>query len=128
MRPSGNSIASWCVAGLSLLICRKMAVRWEVVAVSKRKSPYERTLILSEKAHSVPGNRQMVDSRSSKAAKPRVPVPKLCVINLAPTEAGRERTLCRLKSHICGPPLLYRNAKEKIAGERRVPKPGIIFV
>jgi hypothetical protein len=37
---------------------------------------------------------------SSCAANPRVPVPKLCVVSLSPTFAGRDLTLWRLKSHI----------------------------
>src|SRR6266436_7545740 len=37
---------------------------------------------------------------SSGAANPHVPVMKLWVVSLSPTFAGRDLTLCRLKSHI----------------------------
>src|SRR5215831_17151503 len=37
---------------------------------------------------------------SSGAANPHVPVLKLWVVSLSPTFAGRDLTLCRLKSHM----------------------------
>src|SRR5437870_7668538 len=37
---------------------------------------------------------------SSGAANPHVPVMKLWVVSLSPTFAGRDLTLCRLKSHM----------------------------
>src|SRR5256885_13116410 len=37
---------------------------------------------------------------SSGAANPHVPVLKLWVVSLSPTFAGRNLTLCRLKSHM----------------------------
>src|SRR6266480_7142791 len=37
---------------------------------------------------------------SSGVANPRVPVLKLWVVSLSPTFAGRDLTLCRLKSHM----------------------------
>src|SRR5262245_28212527 len=37
---------------------------------------------------------------SSGAANPHVPVMKLWVVSLSPTVAGRDLTLCRLKSHM----------------------------
>src|SRR5258708_34553197 len=38
--------------------------------------------------------------KSSGAANPHVPVLKLWVVSLSPTFAGRDLTLCRLKSHM----------------------------
>jgi len=42
------------------------------------------------KASSVPGRRQTAILGSSGAANPRVPVPKLRVVSLSPTFAGRD--------------------------------------
>jgi hypothetical protein len=50
--------------------------------------------------NSVPGRMQTATFTSSCAANPRAPVPKLCVVSLSPTFAGRDVTLWRLKSHI----------------------------
>src|SRR5271156_6574629 len=53
-----------------------------------------------EKASSVPGRRQTAVLGFSGAANPRVPVPKLRVVSLSPTVAGRDRADCKLKSHM----------------------------
>src|SRR5260221_2373219 len=53
-----------------------------------------------EKASSVPGRMQTAVVESSGVANPRVPVLKLWVVSLSPTFAGRDLTLCRLKSHM----------------------------
>src|SRR5215467_9464840 len=54
----------------------------------------------AEKASSVPGRMQTAVVESSGAENPHVPVLKLRVVSLSPTVAGRDLTLCRLKSHM----------------------------
>jgi hypothetical protein len=95
--PSGNSSASWCTCGTSLLICRKIAVLELIVLVCQ---PERRDLTSAEKASSVPGRMQTAVVESSGAANPRVPVLKLQLVSLSPTFAGRDLTWCRLKSHM----------------------------
>src|SRR5258708_11206651 len=53
-----------------------------------------------EKASRVRGRMQTAVVESSGVANPRVPVLKLWVVSLSPTFAGRDLTLCRLKSHM----------------------------
>jgi len=76
------------VPGDCLLTCRKIAVAYLTLRRGQPKKP--RCVISSPlgKAISVPGRRQTATSRLSGAAKPRVPVPKLCVTSLSPTAAG----------------------------------------
>ena len=63
---------------------------------AKRIKPVGKHLISSVNDSSVPGRTQTATFTSSDAANPRVPVPKLCVVSLSPTFAGRDLTLWRL--------------------------------
>src|ERR1700677_386566 len=72
-----------------------------MVLVFQPRSPAGRQATSPANASSVPGNKHTAMPRSSEAAKPRVPVPKSRVTSLSPTFADRDRTLWRLKSHIC---------------------------
>jgi hypothetical protein len=67
---------------------------------SPARETERRTYHLREKASSVPGRMQTAVVESSGAANPHVPVLKLWVVSLSPTFAGRDLTLCRLKSHM----------------------------
>jgi hypothetical protein len=81
---------------LSLLICRKIAVLCAITLSRQGIKPVGKHLISSANDSSVPGRTQAATFVSSDAANPRVPVPKLCVVSLSPTFAGRDLTLWRL--------------------------------
>src|SRR5215510_7960790 len=83
---------------MSLSICRKIAVLELIVLQPKRRD--DAHITSAEKASSVPGRMQTAVVESSGAANPHVPVMKLWVVSLSPTVAGRDLTLCRLKSHM----------------------------
>src|SRR6266700_943878 len=83
---------------MSLSIWRKIAVLELVVLQPKRRD--DAHITSAEKASSVPGRMQTAVVESSGAANPHVPVLKLWVVSLSPTFAGRDLTLCRLKSHM----------------------------
>src|SRR6266704_1508280 len=83
---------------MSLSICRKIAVLELIVLQPKRRD--DAHITSAEKASSVPGRMQTAVVESSGAANPHVPVMKLWVVSLSPTFAGRDLTLCRLKSHM----------------------------
>src|SRR5436190_21053511 len=91
-----------------MLICRNRATFSPTVCVL-RKSPNGdafRSTSFSN-AISVPGRRHAATLGSSTAAKPRVmELLNWVVTSLSPTFAGRDATLCRLKSHIGDTPLL----------------------
>src|SRR5215471_5652823 len=81
---------------MSLSICRKTAVLELIVLQPERRN--DAHITSAEKASSVPGRMQTAVVES--AANPHVPVLKLWVVSLSPTFAGRDLTLCRLKSHM----------------------------
>ena len=83
-------------ATLSLLICRKIAVLCSITLSLRAIKPVGKHLTSSAKDSSVPGRTQTAMFMSSDAANPTVPVPKLCVVSLSPTFAGRDLTLWRL--------------------------------
>src|SRR6266700_5763596 len=83
---------------MSLSIWRKIAVLELVVLQPKRRD--DAHITSAEKASSVPGRMQTAVVESSGAANPHVPVLKLWVVSLSSTFAGRDLTLCRLKSHM----------------------------
>ena len=93
---------------MSLSICRKTTVLELIVLQPERRN--DAHITSAEKASSVPGRMQTVVVESSGAANPHVPVLKLWVVSLSPTFAGRDLTLCRLKSHM---------AEELLSCERR---------
>jgi hypothetical protein len=76
---------------LSLLICRKIAVRWLVVLLVHPSRPLGRHATSRAKASSVPGITHTASWSSSAAAKPRVPVPKSHVTSLSLIEMLRVR-------------------------------------
>src|SRR5258708_34945395 len=82
---------SWWIFG-------KPAVLELIVLQLKRRD--DAHITSAEKASSVPGRMQTAVVESSGAANPHVPVMKLWVVSLSPTFAGRDLTLCRLKSHM----------------------------
>src|SRR6266516_1022420 len=81
---------------MSLSIWLKIAVLELIVLQLKRRD--DAHITSAEKASSVPGRMQTAVVESSGAANPHVPVLKLWVVSLSPTFAGRDLTLCRLKS------------------------------
>src|SRR4030095_4190402 len=87
---------------MSLLTCRKIAVLKFTVFVLHEEKPkgVGAHFTSSEKASSVPGKMHTAFVESSGAANPHVLVLKLWVVSLSPTFAGRDLTLCRLKSHM----------------------------
>src|SRR5436190_19699930 len=101
---------------MSLLTCRKIAVLKFTVFVLQDEKPkgVGAHFTSSEKASSVPGRMHTAIDESSGAANPRVPALKLCVVSLSPTLAGRDFTLCKLKSHMAEAPVFQAPASPQL--------------
>src|SRR5262249_9894320 len=99
--PSGNSMASWGVQGLSKLIFRNRPTRWGMFRGSflrkLRRNPVSLRRTSLSNAISVPGRRHTATFGSPTAENPYVVVFQNCVeTNLSPTLADRDGTSCRL--------------------------------